>query len=74
MGEQDSYRETFSLWVGNIELTKLSGSDHSGAFRIGNTLGIGHVYKSVRQGCNTIKQIYTTKKSVDQSVCKSKLP
>ena len=35
MGEQDSYRETFALWVGNIQLTKESGSDHSGAFRIG---------------------------------------
>ena len=35
MVEQDSYRETFALWVGNIQLTKESGSDHSGAFRIG---------------------------------------
>ena len=32
MGEQDSYRETFTFGAGNIQFTKLSGSDHSGAF------------------------------------------
>ena len=35
MGEQDSYKETFAFWLGNIQLTKVSGSDHSGAFTIG---------------------------------------
>ena len=28
MGEQDSYRETFALWVVNTQVTKVSGSDH----------------------------------------------
>jgi hypothetical protein len=40
MGEQDSYRETFALWVGIIQVTKVSGSDHREEFRIG---GRGHV-------------------------------
>ena len=28
-------RETFALWVLNIQVTKVSGSDHRGEFRIG---------------------------------------
>ena len=35
MGEQDSYRVTFALWVGNTQVTKVSGSDYRGEFRIG---------------------------------------
>ena len=61
MGDQDSYRETFALWVGN---TQVSGSDHCGGFRIGgrgrvncNTLwGIGHVCKSA----SMVQGIYIT--------------
>ena len=44
MGDQDSYRETFELWAGNIQLTKLSGSDHSGAFRIGGKVQVNLQY------------------------------
>ena len=70
MGDQDSYRETFALWVGN---TQVSGIDHSGEFRIGgrgqincNTLsGIGHVCKSA----SMVQGIYITKsQSIDLSV------
>ena len=35
MGEHDSYRETFALWVVNTKVTKVSGSDQRGEFRIG---------------------------------------
>ena len=35
MGERYSYRETFALWVVNTQVTKISGSDHCGEFRIG---------------------------------------
>ena len=28
MGAQDYYRGTFALWVGYIQVTKLSGSNH----------------------------------------------
>ena len=57
MVDQDSYRETFALWVENIQLTKVSGSDHSGAFRIGRRgqvkmqYTMGEVVMSARQGC-----------------------
>ena len=47
MGEQDSYRETFALLVGN---TQVSGSDRSGEFRIG---GRGQV------NCNTLWEKWT---------------
>ena len=40
MGEEDSYRETFALWAGNVQLTKLSGSDHFGALRIGGKVQV----------------------------------
>ena len=61
MGERYSYRETFALWIGN---TQVSGTDHSGEFRIGgrgqincNTLsGIGHVCKSA----SMVQGIYIT--------------
>ena len=33
MGEH-SYSETFALWIGNIQATKVRGSDHRGVFRI----------------------------------------
>ena len=35
MGEHDSYRETFALWVVNTTVTKVSGSDQRGEFKIG---------------------------------------
>ena len=35
MGEQDSYWDTFALWVINTNVTKVSGRDHRGEFRIG---------------------------------------
>jgi hypothetical protein len=67
MGDQDSYRETFVLWVGN---TQVSGSDHSGEFRIG---GRGQVncntlwekwtcLQLCKHGCLKVKGIYITKK------------
>ena len=70
MGEQDSYRETFALWVGN---TQVSGSDHSGEFRIGgrgqvncNTLWEKWTCLQVcKHGCKKVKGISITKKSVD---------
>ena len=55
IGEQDSYRQTFSLWVG-------SGSDLRPSQFVIQWVIIGHVCRSVRHGC---KQVYTTKKSVD---------
>ena len=35
MGEKDSCRQRFPLWVGNTQLTKVRGRDHRGEFRIG---------------------------------------
>ena len=81
MGEQDFYRETFALWVINTKVTKVNASDHRGEFRFGhglnqqwrerlklncNTLcGKWICLQVCRQGCNTVKGIYTTKKSVN---------
>ena len=68
MGEQDSYRETFALWVGN---TQVSGSDHSGEFRMAGEANLtaihyGEVDMQVcKHGCKKVNRIYITKKSVD---------
>ena len=60
IGEQDSYRQTFSLWVG-------SGSDLRPSKFVIQWVGIGHV---CRFGS---KRVYTTKKSVDWPGHKTRL-
>ena len=49
MGEQDSYRQTFSLWVG-------SGSDLRPSKFVIQWVDIGHVCRFVRHGCKQFTQ------------------
>ena len=70
MGYQDSYRETFALWVGN---TLVSGSDHSGKLGLAGEAKLaaihygrsGECLRVCKHGCKKVKGIYITKKSVD---------
>ena len=76
MDEQDSSSETFALWVVNTKVTKVNGSDQ---FTIVESLLAGKAQinfnkilwgkwtrlQVCKQGCNTVKGIYTTKQSVD---------
>ena len=53
------------MWVGNLQVTKVSGSDHRGELRIGGRGQVKLQYTMGRwtclQVCKTVKGIYTTR-------------